>query len=215
MVEGEEHRLHHILHIHERDVLALEAHAEVYMLLDALRHEEIVFLTRAVDARGTEHNVVELVADGVEKLLGLELALAVGGVGARRVVLSNLLVGLLFAYGPEDAQAAQVDEAPHGHLRLQDGVHQVHCALVVHLHEIGSRQALGDARSMHHIVEVVTVERLRQTILRREIKLYEMDARIAQVAPRTRTAHTSPGLEAAAQCLLHYETANESTGTGN
>ena len=31
---------------------------------------------------------------------------------------------------------------------------------------------------MHHIVEVVTVERLRQTILRREIKLYEMDARV-------------------------------------
>ena len=36
MVECEEHRLHHIFHINERDVLPTEPNREIHMLFDAL-----------------------------------------------------------------------------------------------------------------------------------------------------------------------------------
>ena len=60
MVEGEEYCLYHVLYIDECDVLALVSHGEIHMLLDALRHEEVVFLPWTIHARRTQDDVREL-----------------------------------------------------------------------------------------------------------------------------------------------------------
>ena len=56
---GKKHGLNHILHIDKGDVLLLVAHSEVAVLLDALGHQEIVTLTRAIDSRRTQNNIRE------------------------------------------------------------------------------------------------------------------------------------------------------------
>ena len=53
VVEGQEDSLYDVLHVYERDVLALEANGEVDVLTDAFCHQEIVFLARTIYPRGT------------------------------------------------------------------------------------------------------------------------------------------------------------------
>lgn len=135
------------------------------MVAYAFRHHEIVFLAWPIDTRGAKHYVIEIVAYRVEKPLCHELALSVSRVWPRRVVLVYLLGRLLLLYGAENAQAAHVDKALYGHVELQDGVDKVLGALIVHLHEIVPVQTLGDTRRVHHIVEVVTAERVGERAL--------------------------------------------------
>ena len=49
LFQSQKHSLYHIFHIHEGDVLLLVAHGEITMLLDALRHDEIVLFARTID----------------------------------------------------------------------------------------------------------------------------------------------------------------------
>jgi len=214
-VEGEEHGLHHIVNIDKGDVLPLVAHAEIDMPLDAFDHEKVVFLTRSVHAGGPQHDVVEVVADGVEKLLGLEFALAIEGVGARGVGLLDLLIGSLLADGTEHAERTEVDEAFQGHAQLEDGMYKIDRSLIVHLEKIVGMDALGHPGSMHDIVEIVAAELLGKPLLGRKIKFDEMDTMVLQILSRTAPAHCCPCFKPLAQCLLHDKTANETAGTGD
>src|SRR3712207_535454 len=121
MVEGQENGLHHIFHINESDVLPTEAHREIHMALHALRHQEIVGLTRAIDARGAQHYVGEIAAEGVEIVLCLELAAAIGGVGTGQIVLIYLLIRLPLLDSAKHTEAADEEKKPDGHFQSTDG----------------------------------------------------------------------------------------------
>ena len=60
LLASQEDGLHYVEHIDEGDVLLLIAHSEIRMLLDTLCHQEIVALTRAIDACGTKNDVGEI-----------------------------------------------------------------------------------------------------------------------------------------------------------
>ena len=61
-----------VAHVDEREALRTIAHGEVDVLANAVGHEEIVALARAVDAGGAEDDVVQPLHTG-EGFLGLEL----------------------------------------------------------------------------------------------------------------------------------------------
>lgn len=139
---------------------------KVDVVADAFRHDIIVFLPRTIDSRWAQHDIVEVVADGVEKLLGHELALAVGRVRSRRVALVNLLVRLLLLDGSEDAQTAHVDEALEWHVELEDSVDKVLRTLIVDLEEVVSVQAFRHACRMDDIVKVVAAQLFDECVFR-------------------------------------------------
>lgn len=184
------------------------------MVTDALRHDIIIFLPRPVDPRGPQHDIVEVVADGVEELLGHELALAISRVRPWRVVFFDLLIRLLLPDRAEDAQAAHVDEAFERHVELEDSVDKVLCALVVDFEEVVSVQTFGHACCMNDIVKVVSPQRFNECVLRGEVEVDEMDTLVLQIASRAGAAHTRPRLEAAPQRFLYDKTANKTAGTG-
>lgn len=192
-----------------------EAHREVDVVTDALRHDVIVFLPRPVDARRPQHDIVEVVADGVEKLLSHELALAVGGVRPWRVAFFYLLIGLLLHFDrSEDAQTAHVDEAFEWHVELEDRVDKILCALVVDLEEVVSVQTFRHACCMNDIVKVVSAQLFNECVLRGEVEVDEMDTLVLQIAPRTGATHPRPRLKTAPERFFHDKTANKAAGTG-
>ena len=164
-VESEEHSLHHVEHVHESDVLTLEAHGEVDVLLYALSHEEVVGLARSVHSRRAQNDVGEVVAYAVEVFLCVELALAVRRIWARRVVLADVLVGLLLMYGTEHAERAEEHEALQRHLQLDERIDEVLCALGVHTAEVGFVETFRHAGSVHDVVELVLTELRLQLLL--------------------------------------------------
>ena len=164
-VESEEHSLHHVEHVHESDVLTLEAHGEVDVLLYALSHEEVVGLARTVHSRRAQNDVGEVVANAVEVLLGVELALAVRRIWARRIVLADVLIGLLLMYSTEHAERAEEHEALQWHLQLDERIDEVLCALGVHTAEVGFVETLRHAGSVHDVVEFVLTELRLQLLL--------------------------------------------------
>ena len=87
------------------------------MLLDALRHHEIVFLARAIHPCGTEDSH-SLNASQIG--LALHLALTIGGVGSRCVRGQHIIVRairiLLLADRSQDTKAADIEELRRHHL---------------------------------------------------------------------------------------------------
>ena len=140
------------------------------MALDRLGHEEIVFLPGAVNACGAQDHVGETVAYGLDEALCLELALAIGGVRFREVVLCNLLIRLLLLDGAKYAERTQVHKLVDGHLQVEQRFDQSLGSLGVDLVEVFGMQALGQAGCMHHVVEVVVGQRLLYVFLRGEIE---------------------------------------------
>ena len=212
MVESQEHGLHHVAHIDERDVLPTESHGEVGVCLDALGHQEIVFFARTIDARRPEHDVGEIVANRVEILLGLQLAFSVGGVGLRNVGLANFLIRLLLADRAEDAERTEIDKALQWHLQLQQRVDKVTRAVGVHTEEIFLVQAFRHASSMHHIVELLPLHLLHELLFRREVEFDEVDALVFQKLARTGLANRSPHFHSTLQSFFDDKAANKSTG---
>ena len=212
-VESEEHRLHHVEHVDERDVLALESRSEVDVLLYALSHEEVVLLARSVDAGGAQYDVGEVVADAVEVLLGVELALAVRRVGVRHVVLADVLVGLLLVYGAEDAERTEEHEALQRHLQLDERIDEVLCALGIHAAEVGLVETFSHASGMNDVVELVLAELCLQLLLRTEVKLNKMYALVLKIFARCGFSHCCPHLHISVEGFLNDKTANEATGS--
>ena len=153
MVEGEEYGLHHVFDINKGDVLTLEAYGEVDVVADGFRHHEVVFLPRAIDARGSENDVWKIVAYGLEEPFGLELALAVSSIGAGVVVLGYLLIGLLFADGSHHAERTEINKAVDGHLQVEYRLDQPLGSLGVDLIERVLVEALRGSGGMDDVVE--------------------------------------------------------------
>ena len=58
--EAEEAGLNEVADVDKRDDLRRIAHGKVHMLADAVGHQEVVPLTGAIDARRTQHDIVEM-----------------------------------------------------------------------------------------------------------------------------------------------------------
>ena len=203
---GQEHGLHHVGHVDESDVLWLEAHGEVGVLLDTLRHEEVVALARPVHARGPQDDKRQVGAlHRVQEPLGSQLTLSVGGVGFRMVAQADVLVGLFLAHGSVDAERTQVDKLLDGHLQCQDGPHQVLRPARVHGVEVFLFQTLRHAGGMDHVVERMPLQLLFQLRLARKVQFDEVYPGIRQVLPRTAPSYSGPHLHAASEALLNNE----------
>ena len=155
----------------------------------------------------------EVVADAVEVLLGVELALAVRRVGARHVVLADVLVGLLLVYGAEDAERTEEHEALQRHLQLDERIDEVLCALGIHAAEVGLVETFGHAGGMNDVVELVLAELRLQLLLRTEVKLNKMYAFVLKIFARCGFSHCCPHLHISVEGFLNDKTANEATGS--
>lgn len=149
------------------------AYGEVNMPAYALRHHEVVFLARAVDACGAQHYKRKSLY-GLEPLLALQLALAVGRVGACLVGCRYLGVRLLLARRPHHAQAAQIDKAPQPRVLSAQRQRQVGRAFGVHFEEVAAVQAFGYACRMHNIVKLLSAQLLLQLVQVAQVELYKM-----------------------------------------
>ena len=181
-LQCEEYGLYDVGDIDEGDVLLFEAYGEIGVGLDALRHHEVVAFARTVNPRGTEDDVGQrLLAVGNEVIvvvfqpsLGVELALAVSGIGLWRVALADLSVGLLLANGAHDAETADIDETLDAHLEGHQDVNEVLGALGIYAVEVGFVETFGDACGMHDIVELQPSELFGELRLGREIEFDEI-----------------------------------------
>ena len=165
MVKCQEYSLHHILNIDEGDILTLVSYSKVYMLLDALCHQEIVFLSRTIHAGRSQDDIGEVVADAVKIAFCLQLALAVCRVWSRHIILTDFLIRQLLTDGSEDAERTDEDKSLDRHPKMQDGIHQVFGSLCVNPIKVFCMQALGSAGCMHYIVELMRGEFFLQLFL--------------------------------------------------
>lgn len=86
MIQSQEYSLYYVLYIYKGDVLALESYSKVNMLLDALRHEEIIFLPRTVNSSRAEDDIREVIADAVQIAFCLKLTLSVCCIWLRSIM---------------------------------------------------------------------------------------------------------------------------------
>ena len=86
MIQSQEYSLYHVLYIYKSDVLALESYSKVNMLLDALRHEKIIFLPRTVNSCRAEDDIREVIADAVQIAFCLQLTLSVCCIWLRSIM---------------------------------------------------------------------------------------------------------------------------------
>ena len=199
--------MHHILHIDERDVLTAETDSEVAMRLDALGHEEIVFLTRTIDSSGAENDIGKTVlsmrtgsfrlivftlVEAFQKLLGQQFALPVGRIGPGRVALTNLLVRLLLTNSSEDAERTEIDKTPDGHLKGDERPYQILRSLGVSTEKVLFVKTFRHACGMHDIVEGMARELFLQPLLRPEIQFDEVDTTVLQPLARAARPDGSP-----------------------
>ena len=183
--ECQEHRLHHIADIDEGDVLPAEAYGKIHMPLDGFCHQEIVALARSIDSCRAQCDAWQPLAQTVEIVLGLELALSVGGIGLRSIALANLLVGLRLTNSTEDTERAQIDKPLERHLHVQQRIGKVAGPFGVDTMKIVFVQTLRHTCRMNHIIErgFRTAKLLHELRSRIQIKLYETDTGVAQIDP--------------------------------
>ena len=86
MIQSQEYSLYYVLYIYKGDVLALESYSKVNMLLDALRHEKIIFLPRTVNSCRAEDDIREVIADAVQIAFCLQLTLSVCCIWLRSIM---------------------------------------------------------------------------------------------------------------------------------
>ena len=86
MIQSQEYSLYYVLYIYKGDVLALESYSKVNMLLDALCHEEIIFLSRTVNSCRAEDDIRKVVADAVQIAFCLQLTLSVCSIWLRSIM---------------------------------------------------------------------------------------------------------------------------------
>ena len=86
MIQSQEYSLYYVLYIYKSDVLALESYSKVNMLLDALRHEEIIFFSRTVNSCRAEDDIRKVVADAVQIAFCLQLTLSVCSIWLRSIM---------------------------------------------------------------------------------------------------------------------------------
>ena len=122
----------------------------------------------------------EVVVVVFQPLLGLELALAVSGVGLWRVALADLSVGLLLANGAHDAETADIDETLDAHLEGHQDVNEVLGALGIDAVEVGFVETFGDTCGMHDIVELQPGELIGELRLGREVEFDEVDTLVSK-----------------------------------
>ena len=96
-------------------------------------------------------------------------------------MLGYVGVGLLFVYGTEHAQRAEIHETLYGHVQCEHSLHQMARAFGVHPVEVGLVQTLRHACRMYDVVELVAVELLLEPFFGVEVKLYEVDSRVLQI----------------------------------
>ena len=82
---GRENGLYEVFHVNECDFLRTVTYAEVHVLFNTLRHDEIVFFTWPVYAGGTE-NDIRKIFQRLEITFGFQLAFPVCRVGAWRII---------------------------------------------------------------------------------------------------------------------------------
>ena len=181
------------------------------MALDALRHHEVVVLTGTIDARGTEDDDGQSALQ--RRLLGLQFAPAIAGVGARLVGLGDGRVGLGLVDGTKDAEARQEDDALHGHRQRPDGLEEVARAVAVDTEEVGGVLTLRGPSGMDDIVEAMGTELVHEPRGVLEVQREEMDAGVLEVAERTGRAHRGPGLQPTAQGFFDDKGPDEARGS--
>ena len=86
MIQSQEYSLYHVLYIYKSDVLTLESYSKVNMLLDALRHEKIIFLPRTINSCRAEDDIREVIADAVQIAFCLQLTLSVCSIWLRSIM---------------------------------------------------------------------------------------------------------------------------------
>ena len=212
MVESQKHSLHHVFYINESNVLALKSHREIHVVAYAFEHQEIVFLTRSIYARGTENDVRKIVSDAVEIAFSLEFAPSVRRIGLWAVVLGNLLIGFLFVNGTENAQRTQINKAPNRHLQREKGIDKMFRPVGIHAVKIVCPQTFRYAGSVYDIVECMVGELLPERVFRRKVKLDEVNAAVGEVFPRTARSHCGPHLHLSAQGFGHDKAADKTAG---
>ena len=86
MIQSQEYSLYYVLYIYKGDVLALESYCKVNMLLDALRHEKIIFLSRTINSCRAKDDIRKVVADAVQIAFCLQLTLSVCSIWLRSIM---------------------------------------------------------------------------------------------------------------------------------
>ena len=109
LVQCHEHGPCQVAHIDERQHLFLEAYGEVKSSLDALHHQVVVALVRAVHACATEYSVGQPRLLHLQPGFGLEFAGPISGVGGWHIVGFEWSVVHLIARS-HDTEAAHHQE---------------------------------------------------------------------------------------------------------
>ena len=216
---GQEHSLHHIADIDKGDFLGAIAHSEIHMLLDALCHQVVVTLTRAIDPRRAQDDPRHFFLL-LQPLLCLPLALAVMGVGLRGIGVTDGAVVLL-ANSTEDAEGTEEDKATGNHPFLNQSVDKVACTLKIRAIEVTRVTGLGGTCRMDDIVPTASHlflhgrELQMQLFRRTQVQIQEIDTLVHDVLQVARSPDASPHLVAAIQRFAHYKTSDEARGSSN
>ena len=220
--EGQHHRLYHVGHIDEGEILRTVAHTEVCMSLDALGHEELVALARTVYSRGAQDDVWQLTCQTLEITLGLEFAATIGRVRTGSIFIGNVGIGIILMYGTHDAEAAHKHETLQWHGTVYECQSEIMGAHGIDGMEIIGIGTLGGSSGVHHMTEPHTASLLAhrtegfghlKTV--GEIKIDEMNARVAEPLAAARGAHRRPYLIALRESLVYNITADETSSTSN
>ena len=182
-----------VAHIDKREHLPLVAHRKVDVLLDALRHHEVVLLARTIHTRGAEEGVVKppvgLVALLGQELLALHLAFAVCRVGLWCVVGSHVVVGAvgihLLADGTQHTQAAHIEELLGQHVQFVERVDEVVSAVVVVQKELLAVQTLRRSCRMDDDIPtphlfLIFSQPLAQSVSIRQVEKSEVESLLLQ-----------------------------------
>ena len=181
-------------------------------------HHGVVLFARAVNAGGAQHDVVQSV-NLRELLLGFEFGTPVGGIGLRRVGGADGTAAV-FAKRAAHAEAADKNEAACECAGCKERLRKERGALSVDFEEIGLAAAFCGTGGVDNVMPCpvrrhVRGECLHHLFLRTEVNLYEMDARVGEIAAAARRAHGRPHVHAFCQGALYKETSDKAAGAGD
>ena len=215
-----------VAHVDECEALRTIAHGEVDVLANAVGHEEIVALARAVDAGGAQDDVVQTLHAG-EGFFGFEFRAAVVGVGHRAVVVTDGAIGcsgscgrIGIGSGSHDRERGHEDEATAQQVQLEERARQAQRARRVGAAKGFEVGGLGGTGGVNHAVESTVFGTVRRELTAQfgivaEIQLDEANAGVGEITARTRGAESRPHFVAVFQTVLDEKRTDETGGTGD
>mgnify|MGYP000773586320 CR=1 FL=1 len=155
---GRENGLYKVFHVNECDFLRTVSYAEVYVLFDTLRHDEVVFFTWPVHTGGAENDVGKIF-QRLEITFGFQLAFPVCRVGAWRIIFPYrgiypgiVLSGVtycLFAYGTEHAEGTDENKTPGRHVQFAERIDKMTCSLRIGAEKVFTSDTFGGSGCMY------------------------------------------------------------------